>query len=147
MSRQSLKSRKALRSAAAHKGWVTRRAVKVPYLPPFVMIHPACGKPAFGLTERPHYGALGDSSIIRHLDGRPMKRNSLMVCESCGGSIGVPQSANVVAWPPLKPATVPARVGAEHWMLPAARATDPNPWPRIAAAIRRAWHGFWGWFR
>ena len=49
----------------------------------FVLIHQLCGKPAFGLTERPAPGSALSSAVARHLDGKPMETGARVVCESC----------------------------------------------------------------
>lgn len=171
---------KAKRSASAKKGWETRiarerreieaanepRAQTYPP-PPFVLIHRDCGKPAFGLTERPAPYSLAGSRIARHLDGRPMEPSAAMVCESCGVPISMPRSTDVVE------AGSPAPVLTRSWnaeveAFRASKSTaptpdpdaldpqqvadylakqDPNPWPRLAAKVRACWAWLTGWVR
>lgn len=40
-----------------------------------------------------------------------------------------------------------AVVSKTWWAAVMGEPPDPNPWPRIAFAVRRAWLGFCGWFR
>lgn len=54
--------------------------------PPFVLMHRQCGYPAVYLTERPSAYALTTSSIVVHLDGRPMEKYAPVLCDTCGAS-------------------------------------------------------------
>jgi hypothetical protein len=132
MSRQSMKARRALRSAAARKGWETRKRNRE-------------------LAEFDRQVEAGRQREVVVRTYRSSTKNGVAEID-----LSKPDSVRrvpvVVPSGPIAFVADGIRVtdgaGVSYQLVkPPTPATDANPWPRVVAAVRRVVGGFVGWLR